>query len=82
MPEISGLYLQGEEDGEETEQRERVHGKENQYVTVVCCFDLKIIDFSFSCCCIEITVLPNMVSPSHVENTTCLRSPSFNLPPK
>lgn len=41
MPEISGLYLQGDEEagektGEQQKKRERVHRKENQYITFSC----------------------------------------------
>lgn len=42
MPEISGLYLQGEEEGgEERVKRERVQGKGNQYISGFCCFVTK-----------------------------------------
>ena len=44
MPEISGLYLQAEEEKREREREkeseEKVQGKENQYITGFCCFDL------------------------------------------
>lgn len=37
MPKISGLYLQGGEG----RRKDRVQGKENQYITGVYCFDLQ-----------------------------------------
>lgn len=71
MPEISGLYLQGEErgagEGGEKWFREREINISLDFVVLI----FKMINYTFNCCCFrQKKIFPYMMSSSHVENTT------------